>query len=100
MWKTPRVLKLAEGLIAGNRTALSRAITLIESTREQDKEQSEALLDYVLTLRQRQEEEDAAKAGGESNSMNTFRLGIAGPPGAGKSTFVEAMGEYLTGLGP
>jgi hypothetical protein len=91
----PKTLRMAEQLVEGNRTALSRAITLIESTREKDKEQAEALLDHALALRRSQSSSDI----NNRDHITGFRLGIAGPPGAGKSTFVEALGGYLTGLG-
>ena len=91
----PKTLRMAEQLVEGNRTALSRAITLIESTREKDKEQAEALLDHALALRRSQSSSDIKNR----DHVTGFRLGIAGPPGAGKSTFVEALGGYLTDLG-
>ncbi len=74
--------RLAEMLIAGDRPALARAITLIESTRAQDRAPAERLLDRLLPL-----------------SGGAMRLGVSGAPGVGKSTFVEALGLYAIGRG-
>ena len=68
----------AAALRAGDRRALARAITLVESTREADRAAAEALLAAV-----------AAHAGGAA------RLGVSGAPGVGKSTFIEAFGLHL-----
>ena len=65
------------------RQALSKAITLAES-RAPDKQQEAAyLLTHLLE---------------HKNRPSSFRLGIAGAPGAGKSTFIECFGKYLLGL--
>jgi LAO/AO transport system kinase len=69
-------------LLAGDRRALARAITLVESTKSADREKAESFLASVLP-----------HAGG------AVRLGISGAPGAGKSTFIEAFGTFLTGRG-
>ncbi len=66
-------------LRAGDRRALARAVTLVESTRPDHREAAEALVEALLP------------ATGEAT-----RLGISGPPGAGKSTFIERFG--LDGL--
>src|SRR5665213_897920 len=71
-----------EALRAGDRRVLARAITLVESTNPADREKAEQLLSDVLP-----------KAG------RAMRIGISGAPGAGKSTFIEAFGTYLTGKG-
>lgn len=60
---------------------LSRAITLLESTREDHKKISRSLLEHFL--------KDAPKS---------IRLGISGTPGVGKSTFIESFGKKITGL--
>ena len=73
---------LAEGILAGDRKALAQAITAVESTRPDDMDRAERLL-----------EELAPRTG------TALRLGITGVPGVGKSTFIEALGTYLTGLG-
>ncbi len=64
------------------RRALAKAITLIESTRDDHRAQADALLDRLLA--------HAGKA---------FRLGISGVPGVGKSTFIETLGLFLVGQG-
>lgn len=71
-----------KGLQEGNIALLSKAITLIESSRSQDKEQAAQLIDAVLPYTGR-----------------SLRIGITGVPGAGKSTFIESFGMYLIGLG-
>ena len=64
------------------RRALAKAITLIESTREDHRAQADALLDTLLP-----------------HSGHAFRLGISGVPGVGKSTFIEALGLFLVARG-
>ncbi|WP_052121509.1 methylmalonyl Co-A mutase-associated GTPase MeaB, partial [Inquilinus limosus] len=75
-----------EGIAArirdGDRRALARAITLVESRRADHRERAEALLEAL-----------APAAGG------AVRIGISGPPGVGKSTFIESLGLHLTGQG-
>ena len=73
---------MAAAVRAGDRRVLARAITLVESTRAQDRAEAEALLTALLPA--------AGKA---------RRIGISGAPGAGKSTFIEAFGKHLTGQG-
>jgi LAO/AO transport system kinase len=70
---------LTEPVRHGDRRALARAITLVESTRTSDRERAERLLSALLSL-----------------SGNAIRIGISGAPGAGKSTFIEAFGAHLT----
>lgn len=76
------VNEYTEGILNGNRLLLSRAITLIESYLKSDKQLAQELLERLLP------------ATGKS-----IRIGITGVPGVGKSTFIEAFGKYLTGLG-
>ncbi|MEO9482188.1 MAG: methylmalonyl Co-A mutase-associated GTPase MeaB [Ekhidna sp.] len=73
---------LIKGLLQGNRGFLSRAITLVESKRADDRRLSAELIDKILT-----------------ESQKTLRIGITGVPGVGKSTFIEAFGKMLTALG-
>jgi len=84
--------KLAERLVAGDRVALSRAITLVESSRADHQAQASELLNHALHLWR------ASKSGSLSH-LNTLRLGISGSPGVGKSTFIEAFGNHLTRQG-
>jgi len=69
-------------LLAGDRRALARAITLVESTREDHRQRADALLSALLP-----------RTGGST------RLGITGIPGVGKSTFIERFGLELIGQG-
>ena len=69
--------ELFDAIKAGDRRAMARAITLVESTRDADQDAAENLLAGLLPL------------GGKAK-----RLGISGAPGVGKSTFVEAFGLY------
>ncbi|KAL7477630.1 hypothetical protein ACHAW6_003430 [Cyclotella cf. meneghiniana] len=73
------------------RIALSKAITLVESKSPKRRLMADVLLDR---LRQAANVNNAKF----NNSSPSFRLGIAGPPGVGKSTFVDALGLYILGL--
>ena len=73
---------LAERVRAGDRRALARAITLVESTRSDHRGQARHLVDAVLP-----------------HTGHSIRIGISGPPGVGKSTFIEAFGLHLIGQG-
>lgn len=66
------------GIRQGNRTALGKAITLIESTKPKHIEESNILIDKCLPF-----------------SGKSFRIGITGVPGVGKSTFIEQLGLFL-----
>ncbi|HEY4991733.1 MAG TPA: methylmalonyl Co-A mutase-associated GTPase MeaB [Nakamurella sp.] len=74
--------RLADDVRGGSRTALSRAITLVESTRADHRTASRVLLTAL-----------APSAGG------AVRVGISGVPGVGKSTFVESLGTALAADG-
>lgn len=67
-----------QAILEGNRRALAKAITLVESHLPHHVEQAQILLDQVLP-----------------HSGNSLRIGISGVPGVGKSTFIEAFGLYL-----
>ena len=73
---------LIAAVLAGDRTAMGRAITLVESTRPDDRRLAQELLSRLLP-----------HAGGAN------RVGISGVPGAGKSTLIDALGTRLTGAG-
>ncbi|XP_026524571.1 methylmalonic aciduria type A protein, mitochondrial isoform X2 [Notechis scutatus] len=88
--KEQRLLrKLYTGLIQGHRACLAEAITLIESTHKRKKEVAQVLLQKVLAHHREQEQLNKGKP-------LTFRVGLSGPPGAGKSTFIECFGKMLT----
>jgi len=72
------IVELAERVRAGDRRALARAITLIESARDDHREHADALISTLLP-----------------HSGKAIRIGISGTPGAGKSTFIEAMGRQV-----
>jgi LAO/AO transport system kinase len=78
----PADRKLAEGVIAGVPRALAKTITLLESTRRDHQARAGKLLEALLP-----------------HTGGSFRIGISGAPGAGKSTFIETLGLYLTGQG-
>lgn len=71
-----------DGVLAGNRTILSQAITLVESSLPDHHRLAQQLIERCLP-----------------HSGNSIRLGITGVPGAGKSTFIEAFGKFLTTQG-
>ena len=71
-----------EKILAGNRTVLSQAITLVESSRPDHAETAQAIIEKCLP-----------------HSNKSVRIGITGVPGAGKSTFIESLGKYLTSIG-
>ena len=73
---------LAEDVLAGRRAAISRAITLVESSRRDHRAAARELLETLTP-----------KAGG------AVRVGISGVPGVGKSTFIEALGTWLVSEG-
>ena len=77
----PKRLSAAEyvaGILAGSRTVLSRAITLVESTLPVDQVLAQEVLQAVLP-----------------HTGRSLRVGITGVPGVGKSTFIEALGRFL-----
>jgi LAO/AO transport system kinase len=79
---SPDVERLARGVRAGDRTMLSRAITLIESKRTDHRHAAAALMQTLV------------QATGAA-----VRVGITGAPGVGKSTLIDAFGSMLTGDG-
>ncbi|XP_046513473.1 methylmalonic aciduria type A protein, mitochondrial [Equus quagga] len=84
--------KLYTGLIQGQRACLAEAITLIESTHSRKKELAQVLLQKVLVYHREREQLNKGKP-------LAFRVGLSGPPGAGKSTFIEYFGKMLTERG-
>ncbi|XP_075055245.1 methylmalonic aciduria type A protein, mitochondrial [Mixophyes fleayi] len=77
------------GLISGHRACLAEAITLIESTHMRKRQIAQVLLQKVLSHQREQEHLNNGKP-------LAFRVGLSGPPGAGKSTFIEYFGKMLT----
>ena len=68
----------ADALLQGDRRALAKAITLVESSRLQDRAEADQLLNRLLPY-----------------AGNSIRLGVSGVPGVGKSTFIESFGLHL-----
>ena len=77
----PDVAALVEGIRDGQRSAVSRAITLVESSRADHRVAARALLTEL------------------GSTAGSTRVGISGVPGVGKSTFIEALGTSLTAAG-
>ncbi len=75
---TPLLDAILDAPGMGQRRAIAKAITLLESTRADHRAQADALLTALLP-----------------HSGKSLRLGISGVPGVGKSTFIEALGLYL-----
>ncbi|WP_296478709.1 methylmalonyl Co-A mutase-associated GTPase MeaB [Roseinatronobacter sp.] len=73
---------LAEGVLSGNRRALARAITLVESTRAEHRIQAGDLLERLA-----------------GSGREAIRIGLSGTPGVGKSTFIESFGLMLVEQG-
>ena len=71
--------EFVDGILRSDRLILARAITLVESAREADRGLAESII------------EDCLPASG-----NSIRVGVTGVPGAGKSSVIEALGQYLT----
>tara|TARA_B100000686_G_scaffold211025_1_gene217847 strand:+ start:77 stop:1039 length:963 start_codon:yes stop_codon:yes gene_type:complete len=75
-------MSLVEKIIEGERAAIAKAITLVESSRGKDKEESKELISKLIL-----------KPG------HSVRVGFSGSPGVGKSTFIESFGGYLVNQG-
>ncbi len=76
------IASLYAGILAGDRAKLARAITLVESRSARHRPLARELMQQILP-----------------HSGGALRVGLTGTPGAGKSTFIEALGLYLCGLG-
>ncbi|RZJ36291.1 MAG: methylmalonyl Co-A mutase-associated GTPase MeaB [Flavobacterium sp.] len=79
---SPTADELVAGIVNGNMTSLSRAITVLESTNPEHVEKASKIVSQCLP-----------------HSGKSVRIGITGVPGVGKSTFIEAFGKHLTALG-
>ncbi|MCA0153748.1 methylmalonyl Co-A mutase-associated GTPase MeaB [Winogradskyella vincentii] len=80
--KQPSITDLVNGITNGDITALSRAITLVESTNPNHNKKANEVITACLPY-----------------ANKSVRIGITGVPGVGKSTFIEAFGSHLTDLG-
>lgn len=80
--KQPSAKELIEGILSGNIAALSRAITLVESTNANHLAKANEVITACLP-----------------HANESIRIGITGVPGVGKSTFIESFGKHLTSLG-
>ncbi|AFL81663.1 methylmalonyl-CoA mutase metallochaperone MeaB [Aequorivita sublithincola DSM 14238] len=76
--KSPSVDELVSGILNQNQTALSQAITIIESRAQKHQQQAKEIIERCLP-----------------RSNKSIRIGITGVPGAGKSTFIESFGKLL-----
>jgi GTPase len=79
---TPSVSELVSGVRAGDRRSLARAITLVESRREEDQRLALELQHELLP-----------------GHVRGMRVGVSGPPGVGKSSLLESLGVHLLALG-
>lgn len=80
--KSTTAEELVQGILKGNITDLSRAITLVESTNPEHLTKANEVINGCLRY-----------------ANQSVRIGITGVPGVGKSTFIEAFGKHLTSLG-
>lgn len=80
--KQKSVAEFVDGILKGNITYLSKAITLVESTNARHLQKANEILDRCLPY-----------------ANNSIRIGITGVPGVGKSTFIETFGKHLTAQG-
>jgi GTPase len=76
--KTHSRAQFIDGILSGDRAILAQAITLIESSRDADRDLAEQIVEDCL-----------------SSSSPSLRVGITGVPGAGKSSLIETLGKYL-----
>lgn len=84
----PPVREMARGILAGRRSYLAQAISLVESHLPRHRVQASDLFRSIVEERST-----------NSSQCNSLRIGISGPPGAGKSTFIEGFGKFLTARG-
>ena len=78
----PAAKDLIDGILKHDKVALSRAITLVESTNSEHLDKANEVINGCLAY-----------------ANKSVRIGITGVPGVGKSTFIEAFGEFLTSIG-
>lgn len=70
--------ELKDRIVAGERAAIAKAITLVESSRDEDIQESHELISQLI-----------------KSPGHAIRVGFSGPPGVGKSTFIESFGTFL-----
>ena len=70
--------ELKDRIVAGERAAIAKAITLVESSRDEDIQKSHELISQLI-----------------KSPGHAIRVGFSGPPGVGKSTFIESFGTFL-----
>ena len=124
--KAMSVEDFVKGIREGNRMILSKAITLIESSLHKHQEKAQEIISECLNQRQSAVGSQQSAVGSRQSAVSSWqsavgsqqdesnfekpseniqhpepsiRIGITGVPGVGKSTFIEALGKYLTGLG-
>ncbi|CAK8688427.1 unnamed protein product [Clavelina lepadiformis] len=99
------VQRLYQGLCSSDRASLAESITLVESGNSTKKHMGQTLLQSVMSQMKSSPresnltkffEENVTEKKDTRTELRTMRIGITGPPGAGKSTFIENFGIYLT----
>lgn len=82
MKKEFNINEITDGILSSNISYVSKAITLVESTKHEHQEQAQQIINAII-----------------KHSGNSFRLGITGVPGVGKSTFIESFGLEVINQG-
>jgi LAO/AO transport system kinase len=82
MKKVFNINEMTDGILSSNISYVSKAITLVESTKQEHQEQAQQIINAII-----------------KHSGNSFRLGITGVPGVGKSTFIESFGLEVINRG-
>lgn len=82
MYSQKDLKALKKGIVSGDRVALAKAITLVESTKQEDIQSASELMGLIDRV-----------------GSSSRRIGISGAPGVGKSTFIEAFGLHLVNSG-
>lgn len=80
----PGIDQFVQGILASDRVMLGKAITLVESTKKEHQALARKIIAVLLK---------------DAPPSNTLRIAVTGAPGVGKSTFIEALGMHLVGLG-
>lgn len=102
------VQELVAGILEGNRTLLSKAITLVESSLPDHQLRAQEVIAACLKKDELRVTNDEFKHYASRNPHpgssiphppSSIRIGITGVPGVGKSTFIEALGKHLTSMG-